>query len=58
MKVIQVNDGTITKKVEILPDPKRPGLKLCRCYDENGNHISTLWGKSNQAEIEEHEAGA
>lgn len=54
MERYEVNNGTITKYVLIGADPKRDGLLICKCYDDQGHHIATLWGKKNQAEIRSH----
>ena len=53
----KVEDGTITKWVFVETDIKRPGLLICRHYDENDKHIDTTWGKKNQTEIKEYMKG-
>jgi len=53
MKTYQVNNATITKSIKVENDPKRSGLLIARCYNKNNNQISTVWGKKNQAYIQE-----
>ena len=48
MKRYEVNNGTITKMIEVFEDPKRAGLLFARHYDEKGRRIGATWGKSNQ----------
>ncbi len=48
MQRFEINDGTACKMVEIVKDPKRKGMLFCRCYGENGIHLGSMWGKSQQ----------
>jgi hypothetical protein len=52
MQTYNIDNGTITKKVIIKNDPKRPNLLICYCFDKNGKKINTLWGKKNQQDIQ------
>tara|TARA_R110000782_G_C14603326_1_gene391288 strand:- start:342 stop:566 length:225 start_codon:yes stop_codon:yes gene_type:complete len=51
MAKISVNNGTVTKSIEITDDPKRAGLLIGRCFDENDRLLATLYGKKNQQEL-------
>jgi hypothetical protein len=48
---LRIENGTITKRVEIVDDPKRIGLLYSRHYDENDRKLGTSWGKKNQTYI-------
>ena len=51
MQRYEINNGTITKMIEVFEDPKRAGLLFSRHYDEKGRQIGSTWGKCNQAKI-------